>query len=308
MHPPCPTVPRPSRAVRAMRMARLMALGLPLVMLGACHNDQQQPTMTFAPLSYSNLAPLNLNVASISIVDRGQPGMVPGDLSNRAPTPPDQALRQMAHDRLIASGAGGHGVFTIDRASILHEPGGILDGQMNVHLDVVSADGLRKGYAVAQVTRSYDPKATKGNTDTTANLYELVNLMMQDMNRELESQIRNNLGNWLTTAPVAGAVSEQSLDGASPGTGGAQTVTMPMPNTTSSDTPAAVSSTPAATSNAPAAPAAPAANDGPDPIFPDGEPSATTTTTTTRTPRLRSPQPGYLTLPPSGTNSTSGTN
>ncbi|MCE2578415.1 hypothetical protein [Gluconacetobacter entanii] len=289
MHPHSP-IPRMSRATRPARMLRLFALGLPLVMLGACHSDQQQPTMTFAQPNYSSLAPLPLNVASISVVDRGQPGIVPGDLSSRAPTPPDQALKQMAHDRLIASGTGGHGVFTIDRASILHEPGGILDGQMNVHLDVVSADGLRKGYAVAQVTRSYDPKTrADGNTDTAANLYDLVNQMMQDMNRELESQIRTNLGNWLTTAPVAGAVAEQSLDGAST-PAPAQTVTMPMPNTTSEAATPAVTATPAAT-------AAPVhANEGPDAVFPEGY-SSDTATTATKPARQLSPKPGYLTLP-----------
>lgn len=296
MHPHCLSLPRMSRVTRPARMLRLMALGLPLVMLGACHSDQQQPTMTFTPLSYSSLAPLPLNVASISVVDRGQPGMVPGDLSGRAPTPPDQALKQMAHDRLIASGTGGHGVFTIDRASILHEPGGILDGQMNVHLDVVSADGQRRGYAVAQVTRSFDPGTRKdGNTDTASNLYDLVNQMMQDMNRELETQIRNNLGNWLTTAPVTGAVSEQSLDGASAPVA-TQTVTMPMPNTTSNTSIPTVTTTPAATTPAATTSAPPAAaSEGPDAIFPDGYSSDTATTT--KPARQLSPKPGYLTLP-----------
>ncbi|GBQ54729.1 hypothetical protein [Komagataeibacter swingsii] len=304
---------RPNRSplsAPALRHGLHVALvaSLPFLMLPLCgpaysrsHHQDDTP-VTFEGPQYGDAQPLNLNVASISVVDRGQPGLVPGDLSGRAPNPPDQLLKQMAHDRLIAAGGGGEGVFTIDRASILHEPGGILDGQLNVHLDVTSADGRRTGYAVAQVTRSYDPKRKHGNSDTPENLNTLTNMMLVDMSRELESQIRNNLGNWLVTGQgqVPSGIVAQPLDGTEEPQPAPATQATPAPDTGTmtigggpTDLPPAAPATP---TPAPAVPKP--ANEGPDAIFPTGYPSddgdgATPATT----PQLRSPPPGNLTLP-----------
>lgn len=89
----------------------VLAAGLPLIALTAVsapaysrhHHDE--PT-TFAGPQYGDEPPLNLNVATISVVDRGGPGLVPGDLSGRAPNPPDDLLKQLAHARLLAAGSG----------------------------------------------------------------------------------------------------------------------------------------------------------------------------------------------------------
>ncbi|MGS0648198.1 hypothetical protein ACU81Q_11255 [Komagataeibacter melomenusus] len=286
---------------RSLRV--VLAAGLPLMALTAIsapaysrhHHDE--PT-TFAGPQYGDEPPLSLNVATISVVDRGGPGLVPGDLSGRAPNPPDDLLKQLAHDRLLAAGSGGSGTFTIDRVSILHEPGGILDGQLNVHLDVTSADGRRTGYAVAQVTRSFDPKKKHGNSDTPENLNTLTNLMLQDMNQELASQIRTNLGNWLVTPQAPGSVAAQPLDGdtpavtttpASPATG-AETMTIGSGPT--DDHPEAAT-TPA---EAPAPARPKAIHEEPDAIFPEGY-SSEGSDTAAPTPQLRSPPPGNLSLP-----------
>ena len=290
------------RSLRAAFVASLPLLTLPLCAPAYSRSHRNAPPPTFEGPQYGDAQPLNLNVASISVVDRGQPGLVPGDLSGRAPNPPDQLLKQMAHDRLIAAGSGGEGVFTIDRASILHEPGGILDGQLNVHLDVTSADGRRTGYAVAQVTRSYDPKRKHGNSDTPENLNTLTNMMLVDMSKELESQIRNNLGNWLVTgqAQVPGGIVAQPLDGTEEQQPATTQATTPAPDTSTmtigggpTDLPSATPSAPAATQATPRP-----ANDGPDAIFPTGYPSDDgDSATPAAKPQLRSPPPGNLTLP-----------
>ncbi|MCE2564868.1 hypothetical protein [Komagataeibacter sp. FNDCF1] len=292
------------RTLRVMLAASLPFLALTAMSDHAYSRKHAEEPTTFEGPQYGDAPPLSLNIASLSIVDRGQPGLVPGDLSGRAPNPPDELLKQLAHTRLLTAGSGGEGVFTIDRASILHEPGGILDGQLNVHLDVTSADGRRTGYAVAQITRSYDPKRKHGNSDTPQNLNALTNMMLQDMNQELENQIRANLGNWLVTPRAPGSVAEQSLDGsdATPATTGTTSDTMTIGGGPTTDHPEA-----AATPSAPATPG-PArpktADQGPDAIFPTGYPSDDTDTTTPSTPQLRSPPPGNLTLPGSAGGTT----
>lgn len=280
------------RTLRVVLAASLPFLALATMSEHAYSRKHAEEPTTFEGPQYGDTPPLNLNIASLSIVDRGQPGLVPGDLSGRAPSPPDELLKQLAHDRLLTAGSGGEGVFTIDRASILHEPGGILDGQLNVHLDVTSADGRRTGYAVAQVTRSYDPKKKHGNSDTPQNLNALTNMMLQDMNQELENQIRTNLGNWLVTPQAPGSVAAQPLDGSDSAPAASTGDTMTIGGGPTTDHPET------AATPAPQKPARPKmADQGPDAIFPTGYPSDDADSATPATPQLRSPLPGNLTLP-----------
>lgn len=285
---------RPSR--RAARLPMLLLLACPLLPLAACSDG---PPPNFAPLRYDYLPVLRLNVATINIVDNGQPGAIPGDISGHAPTPPDQALRQMATDRLMAAGTTGGAVFTIDRASILHQPGGTLEGQMDVHLDVSSPNGQHAGYAEAHVRRTFSSTASDsdGNADSPANLYAITSQMMKDMNVELEFQVRHHLTDWLvdTAGTSPNAIQQQQLG--LPGTPDAAAVPA---------TPAAITAAPtaasAAAAQAPATPVAPAPAPAvvpsePNAIFPTGGPASDSPTPA---PREKSPQPGYLTLP-SGT-------
>ncbi|GBQ29244.1 hypothetical protein ACLRDC_09990 [Gluconacetobacter sacchari] len=262
---------RPSR--RAARLPLLLLLACPLLPLAACEDT---PPPTFAPMRYDYLPVLRLNVATINTVDNGQPGSVPGDISGRAPTPPDQALQHMAADRLMAAGSTGTATFTIDRASILHQPGGTLAGQMDVHLDVSSPNGQRQGYAEAHVRRTFGSSATDsdGNADSPANLYALTSQMMKDMNVELEFQIRHHLADWLvdTAGTTPSAIQQQQL-----GLPGAADAAAP-PATATAASPAPVPSEPNA-------------------IFPTGGP-VDTGGTAAPTPQAKSPPPGYLTLPP----------
>ncbi|MBB2166973.1 hypothetical protein HLH36_01145 [Gluconacetobacter aggeris] len=282
---------RPSR--RAARLPMLLLLACPLLPLAACSDA---PPPNFAPMRYDYLPVLRLNVATINIVDNGQPGTVPGDVSGRAPTPPDQALHQMATDRLMAAGSTGGAVFTIDRASILHQPGGTLEGQMDVHLDVSSPNGQRQGYAEAHVRRTFSSTASDsdGNADSPANLYAITSQMMKDMNVELEFQVRHHLADWLVDAvgTTPRAIQQQQLG--LPGSPGATA-----PATASlAATPTAAAAVAGPASPAPAAPAPAVVPSEPNAIFPTGGPA--TDGSAAPAPRVKSPQPGYLTLP-SGT-------
>jgi hypothetical protein len=247
----------------------------------------------------------------LSIVDNAPPGSTPGDISANAPTSPDQALQQMAHDRLAAAGSTGTAIFTIDQASILHQPGGTLTGEMDVHLDIVLPNGQHAGYAEAKVTRDYTPQDSSGDADSPAALYALTTQMMQDMNVELELQIRRSLGDWLVDAggaPVAGAIQQQTL-----GAPGAPTPDAATPDAVAG-TPAdaatpATDTTPAAPPVQPPAPPAPPpapappptppapASSMPDAIFPTGIPGTESTPAAPPAAQQLSPQPGYLHVP-----------
>ncbi len=183
------------------RLSRRVALLLPL--LGtACGGDT--PLRAMPPLHYDYLTPLRLNVAT---VDAGE-APPPSPIEAQSPAPAGMALRQMALDRLAAGGSSGRAVFVIDRAQISQSSGG-LNGTLAVHLDILTTDGTRVGFAEARVSRSATSRG-----DLREALYDLTRQMMDDMNVEFEFELRRSLHDWLqdaTVEPAPAPVEQQEL-------------------------------------------------------------------------------------------------
>jgi hypothetical protein len=115
----------------------------------------------------------------------------------------------MARDRLVPGGSLGRAVFVVDHALILRIPDG-LEGALTVHLDVLTSEGTRAGFAEAQVSR----RAVGIGSDLRGALYDITRQMMEDMNVEFEYQVRRSLRDWLqepTTAPPPPPVERQPL-------------------------------------------------------------------------------------------------
>ena len=185
-----------------MALSRRLILSAPLL-LAACGDDG--PPRTYGPLSYSYLTPLQLNVASVDIADLPSPG----PLDATSPLPAAPSLRQMLQDRLSAAGSAGRAVVTIEDARIARGGGG-LDGAMAVRLDIVAADGTRAGFAEARVAR----RADGVGRNLRGALYDMTKQMLDDMNVELEFQLRRSLRDYLqttTTAPGPAPVEKQDL-------------------------------------------------------------------------------------------------
>ena len=192
-----------------MRRRALLGLALPvaLALSGCASDDRDSESGGFPPLRYDYLTPLRLNVASIVYEDRFVPA--PGGAASLSPVSPIQALEQMAHDRLRAEGASGRAVFIVDDASLVLVPGG-LSGSMAVHLDILTDDGRRAGFAEARASQVY----TGPTGNIRAVTYDLVRNMMDRMNVEFEYQLRRSLGDWLQvteTAPPPIQVQQQDL-------------------------------------------------------------------------------------------------
>ena len=182
---------------------RSLLLLLPLA-AAACAGEAPV-RQSLPPLRYDYLTKLRLNVANVDYA----PPPPPDPLDRLNPAPPAQALLQMAHDRLAAGGTLGRAVFTIDQARITRVPDG-LDGALAVHLDVLTSEGNRAGFAEARVSR----RAAGIGSDLRGALYDITAQMMADMNVEFEFQVRRSLRDWLqeaTTAPPPPAVEAQPL-------------------------------------------------------------------------------------------------
>ncbi len=196
---------------RVRRLAGSTAIMLPLL-LGACGGDTPPPVQNFPALNYTYLTPLHLNVVGLDVVDHSAP-TGPDDVASQSPVTPQQALTEMAHDRLFPGGASGQAEFVIDNAVIDRAPDGTLDGSMSVHLDIIGPGGSRIGYAEAHVSRHHAPPS--GGEDRPAALYDLTKQMTADMNVEFEYQVRQSLGAFLQSDSAAPApVQAQPLSGA----------------------------------------------------------------------------------------------
>jgi uncharacterized protein (DUF2336 family) len=89
-----------------------------------------------------------------------------------------------------------------------------MQGVLAVHLDVVTTESVRAGFAEAQVTRTASVPG-----DLRQALYDLTRQMLDDMNVEFEFQVRRSLRDWLqdtTTAPPPAPVEQQELPPISP--------------------------------------------------------------------------------------------
>lgn len=279
------------------RSGRLAFVAVGCLLLGACGGRDTTPA--FAPADYSYLPKLRLMVGTLTVEDHASQPAGSDDLAPNAPLPPDQALQQMARDRLVAAGNSGTGVFTIDQASITGSGAGALDGHLAVHLDILTGNGGHAGYAEAHVTRQFVPGADTSDAGTRAELYDLTRQMMQDMNVELEYQVRRSLRDWLVDASGAPAsgVDQQTLPppGAGPpvtgesvtgAPGGLQVGTTPMGATPLSASPAGSGLGPP-----------PDAGTGP-PAPPPGVPDHAPTVLTPNPAAVpRSPPPGFLRPP-----------
>lgn len=195
---------------RMRRVGSLAAIAGPLL-LAACGGDTPPPVQSFPPLNYTYLTPLHLNVLGLDVVDHSTPAG-PDDVAAQSPVTPQQALTEMAHDRLFPGGSSGQAEFVIDNAVIERAPDGTLDGSMSVHLDIIGAGGNKVGYAEAHVSRHHAPPSS--GEDRPAALYDLTKQMTADMNVEFEYQVRQSLGAFLQSDNVVPApVQAQPLPG-----------------------------------------------------------------------------------------------
>jgi len=197
-----------------MRLLRSAVLTLALL-LAACGG---QPPVEHPPLTYDYLTKIKLDVGSIDIDDRWAPRGAAQHMEYAAPTAPRTALRQMAEDRLVPGGTTGRAVFVIDDASLIRV-GHRYEGNFAVHIDLYDANEAKIGAASARV-RGARAMTADDEDNAPDDLYALTRKLMDDMNVELEFQIRRAFRQKLQTtspsAPAPDAVQTQDLD--APGT------------------------------------------------------------------------------------------
>ncbi len=217
MTAPAPPPPRPGLPAAARRPVLLLALAA----ASSCARQPEPPAAPLAPLSWTHLTPLPLDVAALEVAPTAPPPP-PGDVGALVFPPPADAVRSMARDRLSAVGGSGQAVFLVTAASLVRERGGTLRCALGCRLEITgkdAEDGGAPGFAEAAV--SHDVSGRDAARPQAADL--LLRRAMEDLNVEFEFQLRRNLRRWLAApappgAAVAPPVGREELP---PGGGGA---------------------------------------------------------------------------------------
>jgi len=182
-------------------IARRLVLALPLA-YAAC--GPSEPAY-YEPLSWEYLPPIPLNVATIEVEQRFFPSGRPPDVTGEAPVKPVEALRTMISDRLRSFGTREKAVVVIQDASLTRRDSTIA-ANMSVLLTIYREGGERAGYVEARVSR----REEGGRGSLRHNLYQVVKSMMDQMNVELEFQIRRNLKEYVTEPTAPGTAVQQA--------------------------------------------------------------------------------------------------
>ena len=190
---------------------------LPLLALAACESAPPEPTYEAA--SYDYLPKIKLDVRTIDIDDSWAPRGSQRHIESRSPVQPRDALRTMATDRLITGGTKGRAMFAITDASLVQASGKV-SAHFAIKLDLFDDADAKLGQMAAEVTR-VAPLPDDSPAPTRIALYRLVGDAMADMNVELQYQLQKTmkalLQNTSASAPEAGPVQVEDLNGAKTG-------------------------------------------------------------------------------------------
>ena len=196
-----------------MLARRTLLLALPLA-AAACASGEPE---ALPPLvsGYRHLTPIRLNVLDVEVMN---PGPATIRVDDSAPFRPEREMVRMAEDRLEAAGAENRARFMVQTAEFRREalasqgglvgmfagdPGERLTTRLQARLEVTGSDGRRIGFIEAEVRRqrSLPDGATAAERRRAAE--EILRQAMDDLNVELEFQVRRNLRPWLAEGSVS---------------------------------------------------------------------------------------------------------
>ena len=182
----------------------LAAFAAPLAGCGSGPPARQ----SFADLRFTNQPPLRLGVASIEVNDEYRPNLEPPHFEQRLPVPLPHVADNWARDRLQPVGTSGRAVAVITDASVveinLPKETGLsatftnqLDTQYAARVGIrVELRDDRGGMRMAEGHAERSITTVQGTTleERDRMLYQMETQLMAELDRQLETQIRNNFG------------------------------------------------------------------------------------------------------------------
>lgn len=203
------------RSTDNLTRRRVMVLGLAGLAASSLAACSDSPARQRLPeLTYGHLGTFRLDVARIDIVNQYRSPLTAPHVDHVMPVPPERTLERWARDRLAATGAAGaiarytiedakmietelkrtqgvRGAFTTDQAQRY-------DLSMAASLEILDDRGLiRQAYASAAATRFRTVPEGISINEREKVWFDLVEASMNDINAELDRQIRANMARFL---------------------------------------------------------------------------------------------------------------
>jgi hypothetical protein len=183
-----------------MRLTRRVALLLPLALAACADDDVPAPIARrdFPPLRFGYLPPINLSVQRVEIAGDFIPSTGDGEIMDASPVSAADTLYAMARDRLRPVASSGTATFRILTASVIRRRD-TLNGTLAIRLDVRNGDNTSTGFAEARVTATHSGPIQ----DPRSAVYDMLKSLMENMNVEMEYQLRNKLRAWIVEPAAA---------------------------------------------------------------------------------------------------------
>ena len=179
-----------------------VAIALAAGLLAAC--AQTPPPDPLPELTFAQLEKIQLNVASVEIIENYIPPLRGPNIEHLFPLSPTQAARRWSEDRLTALGTEGRAQFVIDTASVVEtalrvekglrgaatvDQASRYDATLVVTLEIRSDRGFRLAFATARAERSLTVPEDLTLNERNAIQFRLVEDLMADLNTALEAKI-----------------------------------------------------------------------------------------------------------------------
>ncbi len=178
------------------------------IAVSACNSPPSRGP--FPELTYTHLADIRLDVATIEIVEAYQaPGTDP-NVEHLYPVTPAQAARRWAEDRLVAVGIEGYARFIIldvsavESRNVAAPAGSGLNGAHDrydmrtaIRIEIVKANGMQRSFVTAEATLQdhVDPATTLNERERI--WFRDLEVLMKALDAQLESTIQQNFGRYL---------------------------------------------------------------------------------------------------------------
>lgn len=187
----------------------LLVLAAAATPLAGCGNEPP-PRQDFADLRFTTEPPLRLNVASVEVSDEYRPNFDPPHFEQRFPIPLPHVADNWARDRLQAVGTSGRAVAVIIDASAVeinlpkesgvttvftNQPDTQYHARVGIRVEARDDRGGATRMAEAHAERSATMVEGTTLADRDRMLYQMESELMVELDRQLETQIRNNFGN-----------------------------------------------------------------------------------------------------------------
>lgn len=187
----------------------VIAFGLCAV-LAACTSPPPAPT--FPDIHFAGSPPIRLAVSNVAVQSDFRPSYQPPHVEHLFPVPPQHALENWAHDRLVAAGGNATARFVIEDASVVEvqlkpksegissaftrEPAQRYDATVAARLDIVDEHGLPVRTVEVKVTRSQSVLQGITPNDRDKTWYEMTKGLMADFDQQMSAQISAHFGGY----------------------------------------------------------------------------------------------------------------